>query len=54
MVVIVGLSVLLAGARHTADRGRDAHRHLALAQRETRWSTATATPPTYFCTTHRN
>jgi hypothetical protein len=34
MVVIVGLSVPLAGARHTADRGRDARRQLALAQRE--------------------
>lgn len=34
-VVLLGLSVLLAGARRTADRGRDARRQLARSQRET-------------------
>jgi hypothetical protein len=34
-VVLLGLSVLLAGARHTAGRGRDARRQLAQSQRET-------------------
>jgi hypothetical protein len=34
-VALLGLSVLLAGARHTADRGRDARRQLAQSQRET-------------------
>ncbi len=34
-VAMLGLSVLLAGARRTADRGRDARRDLARSQRET-------------------
>lgn len=34
-VAMLGLSVLLAGARRTADRGRDARRDLAKSQRET-------------------
>ncbi len=34
-VAMLGLSVLLAGARRTAGRGRDARRDLARSQRET-------------------
>lgn len=34
-VAMLGLSVLLAGARRTAGRGRDARRDLAQSQRET-------------------
>ena len=34
-VALLGLSVLLAGARRTAYRGRDARRQLARSQRET-------------------
>ena len=34
-VGLLGLSVLLAGARRSANRGRDARRELARAQRET-------------------
>ena len=34
-VVMLGLSVLLAGARRTAGRGRDARNQLAKSQRET-------------------
>ena len=34
-IAMLGLSVLLAGARRTADRGRDARRDLAKSQSET-------------------
>jgi hypothetical protein len=34
-VAALGLGVLLAGARRTADRGREARRQLAMSQRET-------------------
>ena len=53
-VALLGLSVLVAGARRTAGRGRDARHEVARFQREWRSSTETATPGTTTATPGSN